>query len=436
MRIHSLWLVSLALASAHLLTAQATDDTQLKQVILFARHGVRSPSLTNAMLDKFSVQPYPDFGLQVDILTTQGAAIETALGSYYRLWLTKEGVLTGNDGQDAANVYFRAGMSSELIVDSAKYFASGMLPAATVNLNVQPGYDAVFDPVDAGVSKIDQQTAIAAVLGRLGGNPQSLATAYAPELALVRSVLLHYQGRDGMLPAAPPSTIDVTKIPFAVTAGQQGLPVGLGGLSTICGVIDPFIMEYANGMPLEQVGWGQLDPASISRTYHLYDKLLDLEYRTPYLAGVQSSNMASHVVRSLVQASTGKPVAGALASPSTKVILLLGTNTQITGLAGLLHLDWALPEFPLDEASPSGVLVFELRQSESTGQFVVRVSYTAQTFEQLRNVTPLTLSNPPATAPVFVPGCSTSNATFDCPLAGFVNVVDQAIDPQSIDLSN
>ena len=35
--------VALALCSGAILTAQAIDDTELKQVIVFGRHSVRSP---------------------------------------------------------------------------------------------------------------------------------------------------------------------------------------------------------------------------------------------------------------------------------------------------------------------------------------------------------------------------------------------------------
>ncbi len=54
--------------------------------------------------------------------------------------------------------------------------------------------------------------------------------------------------------------------------------------------------------------------------------------------------------------------------------------------------------------------------------------------DQLRNLTPLTLAAPPPSAPVFIPGCSIGNATFDCPLSKFVAVANQVIDPHSADL--
>jgi len=437
MKFYSIRLVPLALVCGSFLTAQPVDDTQLKQVIVFGRHGVRSPLLPNSALNTFSVQPFPVFSVSGGNLTINGGTNETILGGYFRLWLTKEGLLTGNDSADAAFVYFRAN-GAPLIVDTAQHFWAGMLPAASVNINHYgpTENDPLFVPVDAGVARLDERMAVAAVKGRLGGNPQSLAAAYAAELALTRSILFGYAASETPVPAVQEGKVDVTTLPIDVAAGNSTVPVDLGGLTTVIAAIDPFVMEYADGMPASDVGWGQLTAGGISQTFRLYNLLLDLEFRTPYLASVQSSNMASHVMRSLVQAATGNPMTGALGNPSTKVIVLTGSNTNIAGLAGLFHLDWILPGYQADVCAPGGALVFELRQSQSTGEYIVRASYISQTMDQLRNLTVLTLETPPASAPVFIPGCSVHNATFDCPLGTLVRVAKHAINPQSADLLN
>jgi 4-phytase / acid phosphatase len=56
--------------------------------------------------------------------------------------------------------------------------------------------------------------------------------------------------------------------------------------------------------------------------------------------------------------------------------------------------------------------------------------------DQLRNRTKSTLPTPPPVVPVFIPGCSARNATFDCPLEAFVRAVGRAIDPRFADLNN
>ena len=425
--------VTLALFCVSLLAAQPIDDTQLKQVIVFGRHSVRSPVAPNSYLNSYSVRPFPVFTVAPGILTDNGAKLETILGGYYRLWLTKEALLTGNDSADAPFVYFRANVLQRTRA-TAQAFAAGMLPAAAVNVNsYQQGSDPLFDPVGAGVALLDQRKAIAAVKGRLGGNPQSLTSAYASELAFARSVLFGYPASQTPVPATPAGTVDVTTIPIDVTAGAPGMPVNLGGLITVVNTIDPFVMEYAEGLPASDVGWGQLTAGGVSQTSRFLTLAFDLEDRTPYLAGVQSSNLASHVLRSMVQAATGNAMTGALGNPSSKVVMLVASDVNVTGLAGLFHLDWMLPGYQANYCAPGGALVFELRQSQSTGEFIVRASYIAQTLDQLRNRTALTLNTPPAKAPIFIPGCSVRNTTFDCPFQNFVAIAKQEIDPLSAD---
>ena len=427
-----------------LAAAQPVDDTQLKQVIIFGRHGIRTPILPNNALNMFAVSPYPTFPpaagappLGLSVFTPAGAVDETILGGYFRAWLTEQGLLTGNDAADAGTAYFRAN-GTPLIVQTAQAFAAGLFPSTTVNINSYPQNenDPLFNSVAAGVALPDYKKAVAAVNGRLGNDAQLITDAYAPELALLRSVLLNYSPDQTPAPAAPSGTTDVTTIPITTSPGSSSVPVTISGFTDVIYAIDPFLMEYTDGLPMADVGWGQLDAASISQIDRLYDLLLDLEFRTPYLARVQSSNLASHIVRTLVQAATGTATPGALASPSTNLVVLTASNTNITGLAALFQMDWLLPGYQRDVAALGGALVFELRQSQSDGEFIVRVSYVAQTMDQLRNQTRFTLAAPPPSTPVFVPGCSVPNATFDCPLHTFVKIADQVIDPHSADLVN
>ena len=119
--------MALLLCWAPLASAQSTDDTQLKQVIIFGRHGVRSSLAPNSVLNTYSAQPYPQFSVPPGNLTGNGAALETILGGYYRLWLIQEGLLTGSDTVDAPFTYFRAN-NLERTRATAQAFAAGLLP--------------------------------------------------------------------------------------------------------------------------------------------------------------------------------------------------------------------------------------------------------------------------------------------------------------------
>jgi hypothetical protein len=92
-----------------------------------------------------------------------------------------------------------------------------------------------------------------------------------------------------------------------------------------------------------------------------------------------------------------------LGTPSTKIVVLIASDVNVCGLAGLFHIDWLLPEYQQDFCSPGGAIVFQLRQSQSTGEYIVRASYIGQTLDQLWNQTILTMEVPPAISQCLFP---------------------------------
>ena len=419
------------------LAAQRPDNTVLKQVIIFGRHAARTPVATPSQLSSFSTLPFPAFSVSGQaVITPNGATNETILGGYFRLWLTQEGLLTGNDAADAASVYVRAN-NAPLIVDTAQAFVAGLLPAAPPPVNTVPAPDPLFDPIDAGVAKLDINMAIASVNGRIGGNPQLLSSAYAAEFAMARSVLFNYPVGTSPAPATPAGKIDITTIPITMTAGNSTAPVNPGGLSSFYMAIDPFMMEYADGMPPSDVGWGNLDAAGISQMFRVYDALLDLEFRTPYLAGVQSSNLASHIIRSILQAATGSAMTGTVGTPSDKIVVLTAANTNLAGLAGLFQLDWLVDGYParcgLSRRRP-GVRTAPIPEDRRIHR--PRLPMSPRRWTSFATALSLTLATPPANVPVFIPGCSVDNTTFDCSLRSFLRVTQHAINARNAELNN
>lgn len=93
---------------------------------------------------------------------------------------------------------------------------------------------------------------------------------------------------------------------------------------------------------------------------------------------------------------------------------------------------WLLPGYQQDFCAPGGALVFELRKVKKTAQNVVRIFYTAQTFDQLRELKRLTLDQPPATMQLLIPGGSTSRTNLDVSLSTFQKLMSQAIDVRCV----
>ena len=178
---------------------------------------------------------------------------------------------------------------------------------------------------------------------------------------------------------------------------------------------------------MDQVGWGRVDLATLKQLLDLHTAASDFTRRTPYLATVQASNALAHMLATLQQAVTGKPVSGALGKTGDKLIVLTGHDTNLSNIAGALNLNWIV-DGRRDDTPPGGAFIFELRQL-SDGSYQVSLHYTAQTLEQMRKVTPLTLETPPARANIFIPGCSTSGEAFPCDWKSFQQTMTSVIDP-------
>jgi 4-phytase / acid phosphatase len=425
-----------AIAGAGSLSAQSvsgrTDDTVLKQIILFGRHGVRSAVLPEAKLAPFATRPYPDFGVPPGYLTPHGAQAVTLLGSYFREYLLHEGLLTGNASEDAKRAYFRANSIQRSNV-TATTLAAALFPGASVPVHSYPlgQADPIFDPIGAKVVSVDGARAEREVTG-IFNDGAALQSAYSGEFSLIRSALFGYKNGVQPPPATPAGLTDATAGPIPLTVNTTGAGTGnvinAGGISATLVAADPFVMEYTDGLPLKDVGWGELSLDTLSQQTRILTLNMAIEFLPPYLNQLQSSNAGAHVLRSLEQAATGKRVPGAFGDAKDRVLVINSSDGYVAGLAGLLHLHWLLPGYQPDFCPPGGALVFELRQAKGGGEHFVRVYFTAQTFDQLRNLTPLTLDQPPATVQLLVPNGGNTASTLDVKFSVFEDLLKRSID--------
>lgn len=424
-------LVGLAIPWPGAAQTVTNDNTVLKQIIIYGRHSVRAPTASPAQYALLSPRPYPDFGVSTGYLTVHGQQAEVQLGTYFHDYLVAEGLLTGNGSSDLANSYFRANSIQRSNI-TAQMFGQGLIPGVTIpvhsyNLGTP---DPVFDPISANVVSVDA-TRAASEVQQIYNSGTALSAAYSSEFSLARSVIFNYPNGTEPPPAAPPGVLDAAVQPIPLTASTSGLATGLvvdlGGLTDTEGALDPFVMEYADGMALSDVAWGSLSVDALSQTLRLAVLDQTIAMKPPYLDQVQSSNGAAHVLRSMKQAVISQAIPGAFSQPSDNVLVVISSDAYIEGLAGLLDLHWQLPGYQPDFVPPGGALVFEVRQSLDTGEFLVRVYFTAQSLDQLRNLTPLSLETPPETTQLLVPGGSKPGRSFDVPFATFQKLMNDAI---------
>jgi 4-phytase/acid phosphatase len=221
-------------------------------------------------------------------------------------------------------------------------------------------------------------------------------------------------------------------LPISISPGLDEELVNFdGSISVASTLAEIFILEYAENFPMKDVGWGRLTRDRISRISQLHTTDFDIKDRTLYLAEVQGSNLAQHILNTVVQAGSGTLVLGAIGPPSDRLVILVGHDNNLASIAGLLNLSWMLPGFQLNDTPPGGAMVIELRKPINVfraDDYFVRVYYVSQTLDQMREATPLTLLHPPVVSPIFIPGGSSCNGGYEIPLSVFKTLVQLAID--------
>jgi 4-phytase/acid phosphatase len=424
MRTFTGWLAVIVLALLGGVASARDADGELKLVIILGRHGVRSPIQSNQYLDQFSAQPWPVWPVTSALLTPHGEQQMRLLGRYYRLRYRAEGLLTREPAGDAARVVIRADNDQRTIL-SARLFGAALVDGVSPRVQAEPAgrVDTLFAPIKLPVGRPDSAMAEAAVLGRLGGDPSNLVRAHAATYQDLHDVLF------GSAPV-PPGKIDPFRLGESVDAGdrQRLSIVGLTGPIYLgLRLVDALELEYVEGMPMAQVGWGRLNEARLTELLSLHSLHFELAQKTRYPAQAQGSNLAWHIAATIDQAVAGAPVPGALARPDQSLVILMGHDTNQMNIAGLLDLSWMVPGAAEDPVLPGGALVFELRRT-AVGAWNLRALYISQRLDQMRRGDPLSLEHPPAVAPIFIPDCSEAGPGYDAPWSSVRAKLDRTID--------
>lgn len=383
--------LTLALAAP----AAAAPTLTLERVAVLMRHGVRPPTRALPLPEAAVDGRWPAWPVGWGELTPHGAQAVRALAAFDREEDARRGLVPGSGCPEPGAVEIYAD-SDQRTIATGEAVAAAYAPGCDVRVAHRPQGedDPLFSPVQTGAVAYDPARARAAVLAH--GALLAVREAQArPLLARLQAILKPGCSSGCVLSGssrlAPPRDRARPKL--------EG-PLDLG--STAAQVL---VLQYAEGKPLSEVGFGRATADDVSRIAALHPLEFDIVARPSYVAARNVSGVAPWMLR--VLEAPGGPRLG----------VLVGHDTNIASLGGLLDLHWRVDGFPADDPPPGGGLRFELWRDGQGGRFV-RAVYESASLEQIRAAAPLTAARPPIRQVLAIPGCGAP-----CPAGRFSALV-------------
>jgi 4-phytase / acid phosphatase len=412
-------LIAASVAPAQTHPSRNHGKNQLRFTLVLSRHGVRPPLIANSVLGLRSSSAWPEWEVPLGFLTPHGALAIRQMGAYMRLDLARKGIFpaTGCPGSD--EIYLYSDTNERTIMSTRNTFAGlepGCDPPPVHIVAAAPGIaDPIFMPIPGSFPAPSTEAIAADQRAVLGNDPDAFFSLAAnPGLQELANIL----APDPAHPAAKPILDDPRPLALAPS------------------LIEDFLLEYTDGKPMTEVGWGRVDEPTLLRLMPIYAKGFDLVTRTPLAARSRGSNLVAHILDTLVQSvqsvqaaqpaqnRPSMPVSGAFDPVGAHLVYIGGHDSDLSRIGGLFNLHWNVGGVT-DDTPPDSQLVFELWQNSESKQYTVRLFYRAQTYDQLRSAQALTLASPPVEVDLVPPGC---RAGQPCPFASFDQAARSLLD--------
>ncbi len=430
-------------------TSAPDNGTELLSVVAISRHGIRSPTSTLENMNLYTLRPegFPNWstlaGGTAGNLSYFGQQNAARLGSWYRDFYATQGLLPQRGSCPASGEVYVYADVAERTLHTAQGYLDGMfrsdstpgcgIPVYQLNKNVVPkNVDPYIATAYSSFATTVDWSGDRAMFNAMAGGtpPKSLITAYSTQLQLLQAIS-GCCNPNACVPKKDPCTL--LDLPNTqTTAGPAGYTSD-ALFSVANSLTESFELQYAQGMPdiacstipgAPCVGWGAIPTGAMLELTRLHVLSFDLGYKLPTMAKVSSTNLMWQLVGTMDQ-RVGKTVPGMLAPASSKFILFVAHDDNISAIATFLGgLTWQAEGFQRNDPGPAGALVFELHRVKQSGELIVRLFYVVATLEQMRQGTALSLATPPQRLPLPIPACG---GLLDCPYDRFKAFINDTI---------
>ncbi|MGH6659377.1 MAG: histidine-type phosphatase, partial [Sphingomicrobium sp.] len=342
-------------------------ELELERVVMLMRHGIRPPTKAQPIPVTYSPMAWPAWSVAPGLLTGRGAKGVGLLATADRDYFIAAGLLPASGCPAPGQVTVRASKVPRAI-DTAKAWSESLLPGCvlTVRHPAKDAPDRLFHILETEPAWFDGQMAY----------KDALAQAPKGGLAALASELAPLMRRLGAILGCAPPACALEKDSTTLVQRPHDRPGFKGPLDAASTASESFLLEYVEGKPMSEVGWGRATRDEIERLLVFNSIKFNFVDRPAYIA----KGAAGPLARVILQALS--------AAAGSRITLLAGHDTNIADLGGLLGIHWQAASYPADAVPPGSALGFEL-YSDGKGRKIVRAFFRSQTMDQLRNLEPL-----------------------------------------------
>ena len=362
--------------------SESTEGYTLKKVVLMSRHNIRAPlSGGDSLLGRMTPHNWFAWTSNASELSLKGGILETMMGQYYKKWLESEGLIPENYHPAEGEVRFYAN-AKQRTQATARYFASGMLPTAPIEIEQHVEFD-TMDPVftpQLTVTGEEIEATLMAEIAAMGGDAgiAGLGDDLTDAYALLADVLDVEESEAAKSGEFTGFKTDDTEI--VLTLNEE--PTLIGSLKTATALSDALILQYYEQLDDKEAAFGhELKEDDWKKIASIKDTFMDILYTGP--------SMSVNIAHPLLQ-----EIYSELQAENRVFTFLCGHDSNIASILGAMQVKpYSLPN-SLERATPIGVkLVFEIWEKDGEQYCAVNLCY--QSTDQIRNLTSLSLDEPP-----------------------------------------
>ncbi|WP_457914572.1 bifunctional glucose-1-phosphatase/inositol phosphatase [Candidatus Hartigia pinicola] len=412
-KIVALWLFIFMLTptSSVLASTDNVEDMQLKQILLFSRHNLRTPIVSTSVYNEITDKKWPVWDAKCGHLTTKGGVLEVYMGHYFREWINQNKLFSDEICPIKNKDFFVYTNSLQRTIATAQFFIAGAFPGCSIKIHHRSKIDTIdplFNMIVTDDSVEFKRKALLAMKKHFQAlHLQSSYDELNPILNIKNSKKCHIDQL---------CNLSLKDNNFIIKKNQE--PKILGSLQIANFSIDAINLQYYEGFPLDHVGWGRVDTANKWKKLNIlknsYQKIL---FSPKIIAKNVAHPLLSYFEKNFTSVNIGN---------TAKFIMLVGHDSNIASIMSAMNFNpYKLPG-QYENTPIGGKLLFQRWYNKKDKKEYVKVEYVYQTADQLRNNSYLSLQKPPKHITLEMKNCPINTNGY-CAWKDFQKVIQAAL---------